>query len=39
MISRAALKDPGLKFEEVARGLNRPTAMAFLGSSDDILVT
>ena len=35
----AALKDPGLKFEEVARGLNRPTAMAFLGSSDDILVT
>jgi glucose/arabinose dehydrogenase len=35
----AAVKDPGLKIEEVARGLTRPTAMAFLGSSDDILVT
>ncbi len=35
----AAVKDPGLKIEEVTRGLAHPTAMAFLGSSDDILVT
>ena len=35
-----AVNDPGLKVETVATGLNHPTAMAFLGSSNnDILVT
>ena len=35
----AAISDPNLKLETVATGLNHPTAMAFLGSSTDILVT
>ena len=35
----AAVNDPALKIEPVAEGLKRPTAMAFLGSSDDIIVT
>lgn len=35
----AAVNDPALKIETVADGLKRPTAMAFLGSSDDIIVT
>jgi glucose/arabinose dehydrogenase len=35
-----AIDDPNLRVEEIAAGLLRPTAMAFLGdSSDDILVT
>jgi glucose/arabinose dehydrogenase len=35
-----AVDDPNLRVEEIAAGLLRPTAMAFLGdSSDDILVT
>jgi glucose/arabinose dehydrogenase len=35
-----AIDDPNLRAEEIAAGLLRPTAMAFLGdSSDDILVT
>jgi glucose/arabinose dehydrogenase len=35
----AAVNDPTLRIEPVAEGLKRPTAMAFLGSSDDIIVT
>jgi glucose/arabinose dehydrogenase len=35
----AAINDPALRIETVADGLKRPTAMAFLGSSDDIIVT
>jgi aldose sugar dehydrogenase len=35
----AAVDDPNLRIEEVVTGLKRPTAMTFLGSSDDILVT
>jgi aldose sugar dehydrogenase len=35
----AAINDPTLRIEPVAEGLKRPTAMAFLGSSDDIIVT
>src|SRR5215212_12100793 len=35
----AAINDPSLRIEPVAEGLKRPTAMAFLGSSDDIIVT
>jgi aldose sugar dehydrogenase len=35
----AAVNDPSLRIEPVAEGLKRPTAMAFLGSSDDIIVT
>jgi glucose/arabinose dehydrogenase len=35
-----AIHDPSLKLEQIVTGLNRPTAMAFLGnSSDDIIVT
>jgi glucose/arabinose dehydrogenase len=33
------VNDPGLKIETVAAGLNHPTAMGFLDSSNDILVT
>jgi aldose sugar dehydrogenase len=34
------IRDPNLSFQEVVRGLYRPTAMAFLGnSSNDIIVT
>jgi aldose sugar dehydrogenase len=33
------VNDPGLRIETVADGLKRPTAMAFLGSSNDIIVT
>jgi aldose sugar dehydrogenase len=35
----AAINDPALRIEEVAEGLKHPTAMTFLGSSDDIIVT
>src|SRR5215210_1266412 len=35
----AAVNDPSLRIEPVAEGLKRQTAMAFLGSSDDIIVT
>src|SRR5215210_8267866 len=35
----AAINDPALRIEQVAEGLKRPTAMGFLGSSDDIIVT
>ena len=35
----AAINDPALKIETVAEGLKHPTAMTFLGSSDDIIVT
>ena len=35
----AAVNDPNLRIEEVVTGMKRPTAMTFLGSSDDILVT
>jgi glucose/arabinose dehydrogenase len=34
----AAINDPNLQIEEIATDLNHPTAMAFLGSSDDIIV-
>ncbi len=34
-----AVNAPNLKLETVATGLDHPTAMAFLGSSNDILVT
>src|SRR5215203_5421112 len=35
----AAVNDPALRIEPVAEGLKHPTAMTFLGSSDDIIVT
>src|SRR5215210_829548 len=35
----AAINDAALRIEQVAEGLKKPTAMAFLGSSDDIIVT
>jgi glucose/arabinose dehydrogenase len=35
----AAINDPNLRIEEIVTGLKRPTAMTFLGSSDDIIVT
>jgi glucose/arabinose dehydrogenase len=35
----AAINDPNLKMDEIATDLNHPTAIAFLGSSDDIIVT
>ena len=34
----SAVNDPNLQIEEIATDLNHPTAMAFLGSSDDIIV-
>ena len=34
----SAVIDPNLQIEEIATDLNHPTAMAFLGSSDDIIV-
>ncbi|HEU4445609.1 MAG TPA: PQQ-dependent sugar dehydrogenase, partial [Nitrososphaeraceae archaeon] len=34
----AAINDPNLQIEEIATDLNHPTAIAFLGSSDDIIV-
>ena len=34
----AAINDANLQIEEIATDLNHPTAMAFLGSSDDIIV-
>ena len=34
----AAINDPNLQIEEIATDLNHPAAMAFLGSSDDIIV-
>ena len=36
--SPAAINDPNLQIEEIATDLHHPTAMAFLGSSDDIIV-
>src|SRR5690349_1794218 len=33
------IRDPNLKVETVVDGLDNPTAMSFLGSSNDILVT
>jgi aldose sugar dehydrogenase len=35
----AVINDPNLRMEDIATDLNHPTAMAFLGSSDDIIVT
>ena len=35
----AVINDPNLRMEDIATDLNHPTAIAFLGSSDDIIVT